>query len=64
MREAYARSAPALAGQGLPSINSSGSFLSLFIAEYPEALKGWRKDLLSVSLGINLISVKQALQNL
>lgn len=53
---------PALAGQGLSSINSSGSFLSLFIAEYPEALKGWRKDLLSVSLDINLISVKQTLQ--
>ena len=53
-----------MAGQGLSSINSSGRFPSLFIAEYPEALKGWREALLSVSLGINLISVQQALQNL
>ena len=29
-----------MAGQGLSSILSSGYFLSLFIAKYPEALRG------------------------
>lgn len=64
MLGANTSSAPVVAGQGLCSINSSGRFLSLFIAKCPEVLNGWSQASLSVSLGINLMSVQQALQNL